>query len=671
MSGKGKKTWQYPINGDLRLLIYRKHRLWARYQETKDNNLLVTYTSVRNLVKKKTKLVAQQHQSAVVKSCAHNPKKFWQFVKSKTCSSSGVADIKVNDGSSTRIVTSSLEKAELFSDYFASIYTAEPDGTFDKMPQVLPVNLQPRLEIDEAIVAKKLSLLKVDKSPGPDNIHPKVLFECRGSIVSYLTKLFNRSLCQSTVPDEWKTSLVTVLHKKDRKDCVENYRPVSLTCITCKLTESIICDYLMEYLLSYNAISNMQYGFISNRSVMLQLLRVLDDWSRALDAGHQVDVIYTDFEKAFDKVPHKRLLSKLCAYGVNEELIKWIESFLVSRFQRVRINGELSKAQPVLSGIPQGSVLGPILFIIYINDLPDMCSTLCNTYLFADDAKLYKCICNQQDAECLNVGFESMLQWSQTWLMKLNLNKCKVLSLCNNKKNIIKYDYGSNLHASSFMTLGRVESIKDLGVVVDSELQFMSHAHEKINLAYRMLGVIKRNFLNIGTDLFIILYKSFVRCHLEYANSVWNPYKIGIVHDLEKVQKRATKSIKGFSKLSYKERLIKLHLPTLKYRRLRGDMIEVFKILTNRYSPMVAPVLLRNVNCRTRGNALKLLVKRCKLDIRKFSFCERVVGIWNSLPNWVVESESLNSFKCNFDKFCKDKDLFYNYEASWHDVCYA
>jgi len=184
-----------------------------------------------------------------------------------------------------------------------------------------------------------------------------------------------------------------------------------------------------------------------------------------------VDIIYTDFEKAFDKVPHRRLLNKLCSYGFNDELVNWIRAFLCNRLQCVRINGVLSTAKPVLSGIPQGSVLGPLLFIMCINDLPDVCSSLCNLYLFADDAKLYKCVHDQHDADVLNNCFENMLLWSNKWLMKLNLSKCKVLSLCNSKNNIVTYNYGSAVHASDIVALSHVDTMKDLGVMVDNELQ--------------------------------------------------------------------------------------------------------------------------------------------------------------------------------------------------------
>ena len=188
--------------------------------------------------------------------------------------------------------------------------------------------------------------------------------------------------------------------------------------------ESIISDQIIHYFISANLFSNKQYGFIKNRSTEIQLLKVVDDWTTVLDNGKQVDVIYTDFEKAFDKVPHRRLLSKLHSYGVNEELILWINSFLCGRTQCVKINSSISDPKPVLSGIPQGSVLGPLLFIIFINDLPLSCQNLCDMFLFADDAKMYKCVESQQDSDSLNECFKYMVDWSADWLMKLNINKC-------------------------------------------------------------------------------------------------------------------------------------------------------------------------------------------------------------------------------------------------------
>jgi hypothetical protein len=194
---------------------------------------------------------------------------------------------------------------------------------------------------------------------------------------------------------------------------------------------------MMDYFLANSLFSDKQYGFIKGRSTCLQPLKVVDDWVKSLEDGGQIDVIYTDFEKAFDKVPHQRLVSKLYTYGLDADLMNWIKGFLSLRTQRVKINGVISGFKPVLSGIPQGSVLGPLLFVIFINDLPLSCSLLSELFLFADDAKLFKCIKNVDDFNLLNKCCKDLFTWSENWLKKLNISKCKVLSVCYNNNNLV------------------------------------------------------------------------------------------------------------------------------------------------------------------------------------------------------------------------------------------
>jgi len=328
--------------------------------------------------------------------------------------------------------------------------------------------------------------------------------------------------------------------------------------------------------------------------------------------------------------------------------------------------------QSSLKWHPSGEcILGPLLFIIFINDLPStcICNTLSDLYIFADDAKLFRKVCDQADYDILNNCFKELLQWSDNWLMKLNLEKCKVLSSCGNRNKIIKYTYGAVLPGTGFCELEHVNSIKDLGVMVDCELLFSNHIYDKINMAYKMLGIIKRNFKNVNNSTFITLYKCFVRSHIEFANSVWCPHGVGLIQDIEKVQKRATRNLHGCKGMAYKDRLIYLDLPSLNYRRLRGSMIDTYKIVSGLYCASVAPVLPRNLDTRTRGNACKLTVRRCRLDVRKFAFRNRVVNFWNLLPNNVVNSSSVNSFKNNLDKFCKQGNLYYNVDSQCLELC--
>ena len=255
-----------------------------------------------------------------------------------------------------------------------------------------------------------------------------------------------------------------------------------------------------------------QYGFIKGKSTVLQLLQILDDWTLKLENGGQIDVIYTDFEKAFDKVSHKRLIHKLYSYGINTDIILWIEAFLTNRKQRVQVNAHYSDWTEVLSGIPQGSILGPLLFIIYINDLIDVCqnSTL---FLYADDAKIYRLVTENNDCLELQNDLNNFNTWAINWQLKLNASKCNIVSYGRN----IVHDFNYTLSGT---TINRTDNIKDLGVIFDSKLKFCKHIDDKVNKAYQNLGIIKRNFIHLTANCFILLYKSLVRSHLEYANSV-------------------------------------------------------------------------------------------------------------------------------------------------------
>jgi len=661
VSWKAKDSWSFPINKELKQLINKKHRLWCRFQETRSEITLNEYKRIRNLVKKECSKLKQKIQNDVACSSKSNPKKFWKFVRSKLSFQSGVADLKVASGENHHYVTDDSEKAEILSDYFSTVYTLSTASNFEPLALVYPNEVMMPLVINTTDLLLKLSSLDVNKSAGPDGIHPRIICESRFVMADCFTKLFNLSIESGKIPADWKLSYVTAIHKKGSKNQVDNYRPISLTCVLCKILESCIRDHLMNYFLTNKLFSIYQYGFIKKRSCILQLLKIMDNWVNVLENGGQVDVIYTDFEKAFDKVPHDKLLSKLISYGVSAKIVDWVRDFLYSRTQQVKVNSCLSKPKAILSGIPQGTVLGPVLFIIFINDMPDIFQQLCYLYLFADDAKMYKSIATLQDAETLNMCLNEMDSWCDKWCMKLNRGKCQTMTICGSGRSPLVYNY--KLTSESEFILARVDVVKDLGILFDSDLQFKSHIYSKIGTARKMLGIINRCFTNVNKHTFLLLYKSFVRSHLEYGNCLWNPYKVGLLTDLEKVQKHATKLVCKTKNMCYIERLKFLNLPTLKYRRFRGDMIEVFKILNGYYDCVCAPGLELSSNTHTRGNISKLKVNYSRLHVTKYSFCNRVVSVWNKLPDFVVSSPSVLSFKVNLDKAWSKEAFLFDFKA--------
>ena len=655
-----KEKWRLPLDLETRKLIQRKHAMWKEYIKTKDPRLFTMFKKIRNKVRNKTRATDKFIQNEVALSIKNNPKHFWKFVKSKTKSNDPIGELKMTDNSgSEKIITADCDKAQILGTFFASVFNKDDDTEFKKLEhkKCLETIEPPVFEVEDII--SRLKRLKTNKSPGPDTIHPKILYETANEIAYPLKIIFECSFKGKQVPKDWNYANITPIYKKGSRSDVNNYRPVSLTSVVCKVMEAIIRDHIMSHFVSNKLFSNRQFGFIKGRSVTLQLLQILDQWTESLEEGGQVDVIYTDLEKAFDKIPHKKLLSKLESYHVNKDVIDWISAFLSNRRLRVRINSEFSQWLPVTSGVPQGSLLGPILFIIYINDLVDFCDSGSDLYLYADDAKIFSYVKNEYDSDVLQLDLNKLTEWMNIWSLSLNVNKCKVISY--GRKTTVKKTY-----AISDTNLDKVDNIKDLGVMFDCRLKFADHIQMKINKAYQMLGIIKRNFIYLTPKSFTILYKATVRSHLEYSVNIWSPYHQYLIEKLEKVQKRATKLVLSVKKLKYEDRLRQLNLTTLKYRRLRGDMIETFKIFNGIYDTNVTNWFTnRSVasSYNIRGHQYSMFQYYVHYDTRKYFFTNRIIPLWNSLPSEVVLSDTIDTFKNRLDKFWMNQEFKYNWRA--------
>ena len=307
-----------------------------------------------------------------------------------------------------------------------------------------------------------------------------------------------------------------------------NYRPVSLTSIVCKLLESLVREEIISHMRSNKLFSPYQYGFIDKRSTTLQLLYVLDKWTEIIDDGGTIDAIYMDFMKAFDKVPHERLLRKVEAYGIGGPLLGWIRSFLTRRKRRVRVGEDSSKWTQVTSGIPQGSVLGPTLFVLYINDLPDSIQNNSTAVMFADDRKLFARTDTSKDKEKLQEDLDCVCKWSSLWLLKFHPDKCKVLSLgykLDETPPTFNMVTNSEDGSANQVKLEATTCEKDIGVHVDDSLSFKDHIYTKIKKANAVMGIIRRTFDYLDQNMFLQLFKSLVRPLIETSVAVWAPYK--------------------------------------------------------------------------------------------------------------------------------------------------
>jgi len=550
------------------------------------------------------------------------------------------------------------EKAAILLRQFSSVFTRETD---DEVPKISnrTESLIYNIQITVEIVYKELKRLNQYKSCGPDQLHPRLLIELADQIALPITLLFNATLKQGTLPKDWSRAFVSPIYKKGSKHLPENYRPISLTAILCKMMERLVRDKIVSHLCNENLLSKKQYGFISGRSTTTQLLHYLDECTRITANGGVMDSIYLDFAKAFDTVPHRRLLGKLEAYGIRGDLYNWIKAFLSNRTQEVVVNGSISTPSPVISGIPQGTVLGPVLFVIYINDLLDNITS--GGLMFADDTKIYRQITSRSDALKLQSDINSLEEWSKIWQLHFNHDKCHVLTM-GKFENI--------QHAHQYIVydneIEHVFNEKDLGVTIDSELNFEEHIAGKVRTANAIVGQMRRSFSYLDYDTFKRIYIAFVRPHLEYGEAVWSPHLARNIDALENVQMRATKLVDGLYNLDYSERLKRLDLPTLVYRRRRGDVIEMYKHFHTYDKCTLAPSFKPRERL-SRKHRFQLHTPQTKDGTngpQSNFFFQRTTEIWNNLPENVVEAQDVNNFKNRLDKAWKLDPLMYDHKAT-------
>ena len=346
-----------------------------------------------------------------------------------------------------------------------------------------------------------------------------MLQELCNEIAPVLQIIFERSLQTGKIPSDWSKALVAPIFKKGDKSSAANYRPISLTCILCKVLEHIIASNVVEHMNKHDLLYDLQHGFREKRSCETQLTMMVEELARSACAGKQTDLILLDFSKAFDKVSHSKLLWKLHQYGIRGNALNWIQAFLGNRSQSVVLEGEESDLVPVTSGVPQGSVLGPILFLIYINDLPDQ--IVSQVRLFADDTAVYLTMEGGDSHRVLQNDLDSLSVWESRWDMEFNPSKCQVVRVTSSRRPI------NTLYFLHGQVLEVVTSARYLGVDISSGLSWSSHIDRITVKANRTLGFLKRNIKTKQSKVREMAYNTLVRPQLEYASPIWDPYTKG------------------------------------------------------------------------------------------------------------------------------------------------
>ncbi len=578
-------------------------------------------------------------------------KKMWTYLKHCKADTTGVAPLR--DGSG-HTYTTSEGKAAVLNEQFISVFSNNSPLPLKFMcnkvlqentvqpPNHLNDNLQypimPDITITNIGIIKLLNKLNPHKASGPDGIKPWVLKELSEIIAPILTAMFQHSLRTGSIPSDWKHANVTPIFKKGARCKAINYRPISLTCICSKLLEHVITSNLMTHLEINKILHDRQHGFRRGRSCDTQLLEFVQDVAESMNKGQQIDAIVMDFSKAFDRVAHSRLAYKLHQYGIRGSTLKWIENFLSGRSQSVVVENSKSPTAPVTSGVPQGSVIGPALFLVYINDLPEQVKS--EIRLFADDTIIYRKINTAHDCKALQEDLNSLLKWEEIWQMAFHPDKCNTIHFTRSL-NPLEFTYSIR-----GQDLDTVQHIKYLGVTLSDNLSWKRHIHNITGKASRTLGFLKRNLPINSTSIKETACKALVRPQVEYAAAVWDPGYKDDIRILEQVQKRAARWVlhRYHRTSSVTDMTDQLGWRSLINRRSDARLTMFYKILHGMVaiSPLQYMQPVKRVTRHTHSLACIRLPARCAYYAH--TFFPRTIIQWNALPGDVALAPSVDSF---------------------------
>lgn len=638
------------FDSETKHLVNKKRTMWRKARKSNSAHHWTQFKLLRIQVKRLLRTKHQSYLTSLGDICTQNPKRFWSFFHSITKSRS-LPSLLYDNARSTSSEDAQV-KSNMFNDFFCSVFTL----TVNPCPTVTgPVLSDPVPCPDFAVndIESVLKEIDVSKACAPNDISPFILKNCRSVLSSSLTWIFNTSVRKAKVPSAWKRSHVIPIFKKGDKSHVSNYRPISLLVSASKILERCMFNHLYPHVSPL--LHHLQHGFMKKRSCTTQLLKVYHDIGKILDQGGQIDVVYLDYSKAFDCVSHKYLLFKLKHFfNFSDGLISWISDYLSGRSQTVLVDGFNSDWKPVTSGVPQGSILGPFLFLLFINDMPN-CINSSTTALFADDCKVFKSIKSLHDCTAVQNDLSAMHEWSNNWQMSFNAAKCKILTITRSRSPIL-YNY----HLDGTM-LERVGEFKDLGITFDNNLKFTTHVNSIISKANKLCGVIKRAVgYRAPQNVKVQLYKSLVRPNLEYSTQVWSPYFKNEILSIESVQRSMTRYILNNYDSSYVERCTILEFLPLSYRREFLDLVFIFKCIHDLFDVDFSPefsFLSADTNRRSAQNGILLMNSFTRTEHFKSSYFNRIPHLWNILPYKIRMSSTLCDFKMKLTSFYRTKFL--------------
>lgn len=610
--------------------LYKQRKLFHRSKY--DPSLKCKYKEISKTVKY---LIKQYHNQTINKLIS-SPQKLFSYMHKISKPQPPIPTLIVND----KILIDNLEKCNQFAASFSKAFNNVPIHAIPPFSIINNNNTITDIDFDIISVSNLLKTSPNKNSTSPDGIPFKFLRHCHLPLSPIITEIFRISLDSGTPPSQWKHSIVIPIYKKGNKHDVNNYRPISLTSTLSRTFERILASNILQFLLGNNLISEHQFGFLPKRSTTLQLLSTLQEWYNGLLDRNPTDCIYIDFRKAFDSVPHRFLLHKLYLYGIRGKIHDWISNFLNDRTFVVKIDDSISELQKIRSGVPQGSVIGPLLFILFINDLPHIIKLPVQIRLYADDVKLFLTHQSTMSCHLLQEALDNVYKWSIDWSLPMAPDKTTFIRI-GTQKNIYPYHIGNT-------ELIQSSSIRDLGIIIDQKLTFQEHISKIIKSAYFRSYQLLRAFKSVNPIVWAKLFKIYVLPILEYASEIWNPYLKESINKIEKVQKfytriALTKCRIVSNKVSYIKRLQFFKLQQLISRRKIIDLTTLYKICMG-YSYLKRTKFLE-INKRPSRKHNFLIKMTSKNSKTQNSFINRCIPDWNNLPKDAFLNNNPNSFK--------------------------
>ena len=642
------------ITKEIKHLIRKRNRLRKKAKKTKSTFIYNKFKVVRNKVVNLLRNAQALYYKSLYDKINNNKfgsKDWWKLVKQISNLSSKQSGINVLHSENGKTISDDSEKANLLNVFFASqsvINDQNVDIQQFENPSTSPSDILDKIEITPQNVIDILNTLDTTKAVGPDKISPKLLKEASQELSVPLSKLFNLSLMLKKYPENWKYADVVPVFKKGDPKIVNNYRPISLLSIISKVFEKCVYKYIHNFINNNNLLSQHQSGFRKGDSTINQLLYLSHQFSSALDNGKEVRVVFFDISKAFDRVWHSGLLYKIEQFGISGGLLLWIKSYLSGRKQKVIINGQESELIEINAGVPQGSILGPLFFLIFINDIVnDIC---CNIKLFADDTSIYLIIDNPvTSAEKLNVDLSIVHAWSNKWLVNFNPNKTESLLISRKTQQVPNPTLFFN-----HLPVNEVTIHKHLGLTFNNTFHWNNHIESIILKANQKLNILRSLKFELDRKTLQIMYFSFVRPVLEYADIIFDNCTSHYCDKLESVNLEAARIVTGATKLTSLSLLYnECGWEKLRTRREKHKLIMFYKIknsLVPEYLSQIVPPVHNEFHSYDTRNSNNFAHIQSRTTNHLNSFFPSCVRIWNDLPTQIKNSSTLTSFKKALDK---------------------